>query len=147
MIPVQVEAQPVYMEVSVAPQMHECEKREGEGKTSRGGNGGQCLVFHRSTNESRDAQTGNSSIVLPPPCPPPFKSYTTTDALKHMYIQISHKNPYGVTTRVRLVCQTNTRAVDLAGRWNRLHLFLKRRFKLLQSAARLSSWRGFKELG
>lgn len=43
------------------------EGREGEGETSQGGNSGQCLVFHRSANESRDAQAGNSSIVLPPP--------------------------------------------------------------------------------
>lgn len=54
------------MQVSVTPQMCECEKDGGEGETSQGGNSGQCLVFHRSANESRDAQTGNSSIVLPP---------------------------------------------------------------------------------
>lgn len=58
------------MQVSVTPQMCECEKDGGEGETSQGGNSGQCLVFHRSANESRDAQTGNSSIVLRPPLPP-----------------------------------------------------------------------------
>lgn len=93
------------MQVSVTPQMCECEKDGGEGETSQGGNSGQCLVFHRSANESRDAQTGNSSIVLRPPRPG-HKSYTATDTQKHMYIQSSpvYRKHSRVSTRMRPVC-------------------------------------------
>lgn len=97
------------MQVSVTPQMRECEKEGGEGETPQGGNSGQCLVFHRSANESRGAQTGNSSIVLPP-ARPGHKSYTATDTQKHMYIQSSpvYRKHDRVSTRMRPVCQTNT---------------------------------------
>lgn len=52
-------------------------------RPSERGNSGQCLVFYRCTNEPQDTQTGNSSIVLPPPT---RVNKSATDTQKYMCI-------------------------------------------------------------
>ena len=131
-----------------------------ERQSSERGNSGQSRVFHRCTNEPRDTQTGNCSIVLPP-CPGQqiLYSYWHTETHVHSVQDIQAHTDYHIPCKAThkhwsvfsvSVRHTSTKMIFVTSwsesrRWKRLHLFRK-----LLGCCKvfcLTSWHALKELG